>query len=141
MDDAYTHAFFGVVRETQEETGYQLPVHLEHYIVALLAIHIDRPNWEPKESFAESLLQAQTRRNAKELGDTCLFVTGVFPTYGSRRGLKRNYFQNIGKTSYSQVTGELFEDLCSHFDFLSDFIDLSINSPRSQIIIQSRTNY
>jgi hypothetical protein len=140
MNDAFTNAFFGIVREAQENTGYELPVHLEHYVVMVLAIHIDKPNWHPEQSFAEAYLKLKSRRNAKELGDTCLFVSGVFPTFGSNKGLSRSYFQNIGKTSYSQVTGELFSDLSLHFDFLSDFIDVAIHTP-GIINLQSRKDY
>ena len=137
MLDAYTNAFFTVVKETQESTGYELPVHLEHYVVMILAIHIDKPNWQPNESFAEAYLKMNSRSNAKELGDICLFVSGVFPTYGSKKGLPRSYFRNIGKSSYSQVTGELFTDLSLHFDFLSDFINISLSTPT----LRSQTNY
>lgn len=131
MNDAFTNAFFGVVREAQETTGYQLPVHLEHYVVMVLAIHIDKPNWQPEQSFAEAYLKLNNRSNAKELGDTCLFVSGVFPSFGSNKGLSRSYFQNIGKSSYGQLGSELFVDLTNHFDFLSDFINISINSQKS----------
>jgi len=130
MLDAYTDAFFGIVREAQETSGYDLPVHLEHYIVMVLAVHIDKPNWHPENSFAEAYLKIGNRSNAKELGDTCLFVSGVFPSFGSKKGLPRSYFQNIGKTSYSQITGELFTDLSNHFDFLSDFIDISLHTKK-----------
>jgi len=130
MLDAYTDAFFGIVREAQETSGYDLPVHLEHYVVMVLAVHIDKPNWHPENSFAEAYLKIGNRSNAKELGDTCLFVSGVFPSFGSKKGLPRSYFQNIGKTSYSQITGELFTDLSNHFDFLSDFIDISLHTKK-----------
>ena len=132
MKDAFTNAFFGIVREAQENTGYELPVHLEHYIVMVLAIHIDKPNWQPEKSFAEAYLKLNNRSNAKELGDTCLFVSGVFPMFGNKKGLPRSYFQNIGKSSYGQLGSELFVDLTNHFNFLSDFISLSINSPKSR---------
>ena len=132
MKDAFTNAFFGIVREAQENTGYELPVHLEHYIVMVLAIHIDKPNWQPEQSFAEAYLKLNNRSNAKELGDTCLFVSGVFPMFGNKKGLPRSYFQNIGKSSYGQLGSELFVDLTNHFNFLSDFISLSINSPKSR---------
>jgi len=139
MKDAFTNAFFSVVREAQETSGYELPVHLEHYVVMVLAVHIDKPNWHPEQSFAEAYLKLNNRSNAKELGDTCLFVSGVFPNFGSRKGLSRSYFQNIGKTSYSQVSGELFSDLSLHFDFLSDFIDIAVRTPKV-ITLQSQTN-
>jgi len=139
MNDAFTNAFFGIVREAQETSGYELPVHLEHYVVMVLAVHIDKPNWHPENSFAEAYLKINNRSNAKELGDTCLFVSGVFPSFGSNKGLPRSYFQNIGKTSYSQVTGELFNDLSNHFEFLSDFINISLHSKKITNL-QSQTN-
>lgn len=136
MKDAYRLAFYDVVRESQETTGYELPEHLESYVVMLLAHHIDRPDYLPEKSFAEAYLSLERKNNltAKELGDTCLFVTGVFPTYGSRYGLKRKYFQDIGIGSYEKVAevlhGELFIELATHFHFLSDFIDITLRSSK-----------
>jgi hypothetical protein len=61
--------------------------------------------------------------DAKTLGDTCLFVTGIFPNYG----IDVNYYSDIGKTSYSTVAntlnGELFSTLSVHFDIVRDFIN------------------
>ena len=118
MKDAYTNAFYGIIRETQDTHGYELPQHLEAYIVMLLAQHTDRPNFEPTKSFAEQYLQLSSRMDAKTLGDTCLFVTGVFPDY---RKMRRSYYQNIGIGSYSSMHGELFEQLAKHFNFLGNF--------------------
>jgi len=135
MNDAYTNAFFGIVREAQETSGYELPIHLEHYVVMVLAIHIDKPTWHPEKSFAEAYMSISNKSSAKDLGDTCLFVSGVFPSFGSRKGLKRSYFQSIGKNSYNQITGEIFQELSLHFDFLSDFIDLTINTPKTHDLL------
>lgn len=125
MKDAYTNAFYGIIRETQDTHGYELPKHLEAYIVMLLAKHTDRPNFEPTQSFAEQYLQLSSRMDAKTLGDTCLFVTGVFPDY---RKMKRSYYQNIGIGSYASMNGELFEQLSKHFNFLGNFISLSVRT-------------
>ncbi len=130
MKDAYTHAFYGIVRETQDTHGYELPEHLESYVVMLLASYVERPNFLPDNSFAESYLNLSKRMDAKQLGDTCLFVSGVFPTYGKRKGLSKSYYINIGMGSYSTMYGELFEDLATHFNFLSDFIELSTSSSK-----------
>ena len=54
MKDAYTHAFYGIVRETQDTHGYELPEYLESYVVMLLASYVERPNFLPNDSFAES---------------------------------------------------------------------------------------
>lgn len=137
MKDAYRSAFFDIVKETQAKTGYDLPEHLEAYVVMLLAHFVERPDYLPESSFAEAYLSLQRPAglSAKELGDTCLFVTGVFPSYGSKHGLKRNYYQKIGIGSYEMVAEvmhpDLFTQLATHFEFLSDFIDSVTHSPTS----------
>ena len=50
MNDAYRVAFYDVVKETQAKTGYELPEHLEAYVVMLLAYYIDRPEYLPEKS-------------------------------------------------------------------------------------------
>ena len=127
MRDVYQTAFFEVVRETQESTGLTLPNEIECYVVMLLAAHLDKNDFLPKKSFAESYLTIAKSRNAKELGDTCLFVSGVFPGYGDS-----NYITHIGRSSYGQITTlnhELFESLSTHFVFLRDFISVSTTKP------------
>ena len=136
MKDAYRLAFYDVVKETQAKTGYELPEDLEAYVVMLLAFHIDRPDYLPEKSFAEAYLSLRrpAGMSAKELGDTCLFVTGMFPSYGIKHGLKRQYFQDIGIGSYEMVAEvmhtELFSQLATHFNFLSDFIEVTVNSSK-----------
>ena len=136
MIDAYRLAFYDVIKETQAKTGYELPEHLEAYVVMLLAYNIDRPDFLPEKSFAEAYLKLERPgdMSAKELGDTCLFVTGVFPTYGRKHGLDRKYYQNIGIGSYEIVaevmSPDLFSQLATHFNFLSDFIEISTSSSK-----------
>jgi len=132
MKDAYVNAFHGVVKETQATTGLELPENLEAYIVMLLASNMDKPNFLPERSFAEAYLKLRNPANysAKELGDTCLFVSGVFPTYGKKHGLSKSYYQGIGISSYDMISevlnGELFSQLAFHFCFLSEFIECAV---------------
>jgi len=135
--DNYFNAFYDIVKETQETSGYSLPIDLESYIVMLLSHHIDKPNWLPEKSFAEAYLRlSDSKRPAKELGDACLFLTGVFPQYAQVRN-KRRYYQDIGASSYvvagELLPGDLFELLSTHFIFLSDFIELTIHSSKNDI--------
>ena len=142
MKTEYTNAFFDVVRETKETHGYDLPVELESYIVFLLASHLDRPDFLPKNTFAEAYLKLERpyTQNAKQLGDTCLFVTGVFPSYGRDKGLNMSYYSNIGKSSYSMASEylniDLFDNLSTHFDVLREFIDISINKHKRPYIFK-----
>jgi len=123
MQDEYVSAFYDVVQETRQHTGIELPETIEHYVVVLLASHIDKSNFLPSHSFAKSFLQLKQASDAKTLGDTCLFVTGIFPDYG----IDIDYYSDIGKTSYSTVAntlnGELFSTLSVHFDIVRDFIN------------------
>ena len=136
MNDAYTSALFDVVKDTSVKYGYDLPEPIEAYVVMLLATHVDRPDFLPKDAFGTTLLQLKTSAEAKELGDTCLFVAGVFPSIGERKGLSRRYYQDIGSSSYEMVAGdrhpELFNTLATHFNFLSEFIEVTVHSSKLQ---------
>ena len=57
MKDEYTSAFFDIVKEASETTGYQLPLEIESYVVMLLADKIDNPNFLPKTTFAQELFE------------------------------------------------------------------------------------
>ena len=133
MNDAYRTALFDVVKDTSAKCGYDLPEPIEAYVVMLLANYVDKPDFLP-DAFGTTLLQLKTSSEAKQLGDTCLFVAGVFPTIGERKGLKRRYYQDIGSTSYGIVAEvqnpELFSTLATHFNFLSAFIEVTVNSSK-----------
>ena len=133
MNDAYTSALFDVVKETSATRGYDLPEPIEVYVVMLLANFVDKPDFLP-DTFAQAYLTIKTTSQAKDLGDTCLFVAGVFPSIGERKGLGRRYYQDIGSSSYEIVAGEkhpeLFNTLATHFNFLSDFIEVAVNTSK-----------
>jgi len=136
MKDAYTSAFYDIVRETRANTGYELPEHIEVYLVMLLSHNTDRPNFLPETSFAELFLTANTPRKKKEFADTCLFVSGVFPYIGEKRGINRSYYRDMGTTSYEMLSEswqpELFLQLAQHFDFLSGFIETVFDNKLSR---------
>jgi hypothetical protein len=135
MKDEYTSAFYDIIREAQSNTGFDLPTEIEAYIVMLLSSKIDKANFLPKKTFAEEFLKLQKpyKQNAKELGDTCLFLTGVFPEYG----IGVRYYSDIGKTSYTLVQknlhGDLFYTLATRFDFISNFINIAVRQKNSPI--------
>ena len=137
MDDSYASAFYDIVKETQSKTGYELPIDVESYVVMLLASFIKRPDFLPEKSFAQCYLtlQEQNKYDAKTLGDTCLFVRGVFPNYGKKYGINKNYYSRIGISSYESVSEvlqpALFSQLASHFNFLGDFIQMSVKTNSS----------
>ena len=134
MNDAYTSALFDVVKKTSATRGYDLPEPIEAYIVMLLASYVDKPDFLPEDSFGQTLLRIKHPTQAKHLADTCLFVTGAFPEYGQKHGINRRYYQDIGSTSYEIVAEvqnpELFNTLATHFNFLSNFIEVTVNTSK-----------
>ena len=128
MKDEYITAFHDVIKETTESYGYTIPVDVEAYIVMLLSSFVERPDFLPKPSFAEQYLQLarQDPYHAKDLGDICLFVTGVLPDYGTKAGLRPDYFISIGQGSYyvasHRLNTNLFTVLCQNFDLLSNIL-------------------
>ena len=126
MQDAYVTAFTELVSNTRTETGVELPMLVEHYVVALLADHVDKNTFLPERSFAESLMTIRNSRTAKELGDTCLFVTGVFPNYG----IDRDYYISIGQSAYTRIDTELFNTVSVNFATISDFINVCVRGNR-----------
>ena len=122
MKDEYISAMYSVVKETSNDTGVDLPIDIEQYIVALLASKLDKPYFI-KSTFAESYLRIKNHRHAKDLADNCLFITGIFPSYG----MNVRYYSDIGKTSYHIVSestnNELFVTLGTHFDFVRSFLN------------------
>jgi hypothetical protein len=134
MNDEYTSALFDVVKESSATRGYDLPEPIEADIVMLLASYVDKPDFLPEQTFGQMFFKLKTTDEAKNLGDTCLFVAGVFPSIGERHGINRRYYQDIGSTSYEMVAGarhpELFNTLATHFNFLSEFIETTIHSSK-----------
>jgi len=144
MRDEYFVPMNELIVSTKAETGYELPEDIEVYISALLASFIDKPNFLPERSFAEAymILNRRDYMNAKQLGDTCLFLSGVFPKYGKRYGLNKTYYRKIGSNSYDiasdMLQQEVLQKLARHFDFVANFIHMSTRAkPDLRIINES----
>ncbi len=142
MKDEYVTAFHDVIKETTETHGYTVPVDVEAYLVMLLSNYVERNEFLPQTSFAEQHLKL-THNNpyhAKELGDVCLIVTGVFPRYGNRAGLGPEYFQNIGRNSYHvasiKLNTELFSVLCKNFPLVSDILNSATGNHKTQSLVK-----
>lgn len=127
MHDAYHSTFARIVNDTREQTGIELPMHIEHYVVCLLAKHIDTTDFLPKPTFVQALYSIRSATDAKLLGDACLFTSGVFPKYKQTR-----YVIDIGSSAYANIHTDLFSDLSEHFAYVANFIDVTVNQAQSQ---------
>ena len=118
----YYSAWFEIVDHTKKKYGWPIPVYISQYMSAVLANYVDKPDWQPQPSWAETLLTLHTAQAAKMLGDQALFASSVFPTLLERRGINEQYFYQIGRTSYSQaasINQELFLTMAQHFEYLA----------------------
>ena len=67
----------GLVRETVQRTGIELPVHLELYITELMAQYVDGVDLDSSETFATQYLGAVTQTQCKTVGDRALMIYGL----------------------------------------------------------------
>jgi hypothetical protein len=136
IEPVYYQAWFEVIDQAKHQYGWPIPMHIEQYLSAVLANYVDKPNWEPQPSWAETLLSLQTARAAKVLGDQALFAAAIFPTMLVSKGINQDYFYNIGRMSYSQaesINYQLFNTLSRNFEFLAQCLHHSLQTaPRVQ---------
>jgi len=107
----YVSAFFDIVKETEEQTGFEMPEPVEAYIVFLLADRVEKNTIIPDPSFAERYLELYHSKEPEEIrifADDCLFFTSLCPNYGVKRGLDMDYFCTLGISSY-YTYGDLTE--------------------------------
>lgn len=125
-DDQYTEMFQDLARSAGHQTGLYLPNHIELYCVLLLADHMRRGDWEPRPSFAECFMTITTADSAREFGDECLFICGVFPEYAERRGMTISYYEGLGQSAYLRASRtlnpDLFDTLARHFSTVRRWI-------------------
>lgn len=137
MRDEYITIFHGLVTDATEKYGYCIPEEAQAYLTMLLSYYTERSDFLPTPTFAEAYLELNPNntQKAKQLGDTCLFVCGVFPNYGAKRGLGVRYYSEIGKGSYSMAgqsaNFDLFNTLSAQFEVFADLLNVvTYNSDR-----------
>lgn len=126
--------FQELVKEHEYETGFEMPLSLEAYIVDLLTDRLNRVEIIPQPSFAERYLQLHqtpTVSAMKDYADSALFFCSIMPEYGRRRGLSMDYYATLGISTYYSA-GDLAPDprytqLGNWFYHLQKFLNSAIN--------------
>lgn len=116
--------FKQILTDTNELHGWTIPKYVVEYESRILAERLDKPNWQPKDSYAEQYMRVRTTRDALHLANVCFFTRTVFPELLERRGIKDTYFVSMGQSCYDRV----FKDCASltiqimrdHFEFLAE---------------------
>ena len=122
IEPVYYKTWFDVLDQAKNKYQWEIPLYIEQYMSAVLANYIDKPDWQPANSWAETLLSLQSASAAKMLGDQALFAAAVFPTFLEYKGISEKYFYDIGTTSYrraSTINQALFGTMSENFKFFS----------------------
>ena len=116
IEPVYRQAMQGLVRETRDRTGIELPVHLELYVTELMARYVDGVDLDSSETFATQYLSAVTQTQCKTVGDRALMIYGWFPDRHRHQGVHTEYYSVIGRAAYQRCTAEIFMLLSRRFD-------------------------
>lgn len=116
MKDIYVEKFTQVIEETWLEAGIYAPHMLRLYVAGVLADHVERTDFF-SEPFGIRYMQIDNAWSAKDLGDNCLVLVGMFPGY---RGMDDAYYTRIGQGAYSAAAAATQSLI---FDLMSDNFD------------------
>jgi hypothetical protein len=114
----------------------------EHYLVALLERFAKpAPGWDSRPlalEYLESLHTTRPHRCAKlkHVGDTALFLSGMFMEHLERRAVSTTYYMTLGRIAYHQLAtlapsdteerGDVFAEIAQRFpDFVRVLSEIS----------------
>ena len=123
-----TEFFRELVREAMQAQGVRSPEETEFYLVSLLARHLRTHGGLLDKPHALAYLEAEAGappesvQRYKMVGDTALFVAGLFVECLERTVVQPSYYVSLGQLAYRRVseTGasrvrEMFDALATQF--------------------------
>ncbi len=126
-----TEFFRDLIQNAAQTQEVDLSEGAEHYLVRLLE-HFARPSpdWNRRPlalEFLESFGVAESQRAGKlrQVGDTALFLSGIFMEYLENRIVSADYYISLGSSAYAHLattsngpaarTRRLFGEMADHF--------------------------
>jgi len=86
--------------------------------------HVNRPDWQPKPSYAEQFMTMRTVKQAMLLGNECWFARAVFPDMMKKRGVNSSYYVAMGTSCFDRVltanNNPTVRKLRDHFEFTAE---------------------
>lgn len=117
MKDVYVEKFSAVLDSVHTFRVYPK---IKVYMSVLLADHVEKTDFFV-EPFGLRYMSLTSSSTAKELGDNCLVIAGIFPGY---RCMPNRYYVEIGSGSYSMAANEtgseIFGSLAENFDIFCE---------------------
>ena len=140
-----TASWQSLVLEAQAASHIELTEDLQSYLVFLLMRYAENTLLNEKPiaiDFLETLHQRGKiqQTHLREVGDTCLIVSGFFPGFEETRLVQINYFVGMGQGAYSSLShlsqktyAQLFHELSAGFvsmmDVLQTMREMSSDTP------------
>jgi hypothetical protein len=138
LTDFFRELLRGAMRTHEVESSEPT----EHYLVTLLERFAKPPpGWDSRPlalDYLESAHTAHADRVAKlkHVGDTALFLSGVFMEHLERRTVSTSYYMSLGRIAYHQLAGlapsdrasraDVFAEIAAHFpDFVRVLSEIS----------------
>jgi hypothetical protein len=135
MLDGNPHAinlFRQLLEENWDKSNFRCPMHVKDYIVRILVEKLEKPDWEPKKSFAISYLEVKNPAQSLILGNTCFFARAVFPNKGGKKGMGGKYYVELGQGCYSHVLTYSYlpavETLRDHFEYCAEMTFIALHN-------------
>jgi hypothetical protein len=123
-----------LIQDATNMTDHQLDETLEAYLVFLLSRYTRDQSLGHQVQALQYLQQvlesrSQRRETLQNVGDQCLLTSGLFPARASRRRVPVQYYVDLGRTAYddlsrlvNQAWSEVFERLAEGFVVLMDVL-------------------
>lgn len=136
-----------LVADAGRQAQHELDEELESYLVFTLLRFMRRPHAISKVVAFEYLLAMDSRSGEKRLilrdiGDQCLLVSGLYPELAKRRLVASEYFIDMGRNAYDELSGlmhagasSLYRQLAEAFYYLRDVL-YAIRCMQSNIQLQ-----
>lgn len=113
-----------VLEECCERQGWVMPIDVIDYCAHVLYDHVNRPDWQPKPSYAEQFMTMRTVKQAMLLGNECWFARAVFPDMMKKRGVNSSYYVAMGTSCFDRVltanNNPTVRKLRDHFEFTAE---------------------
>lgn len=131
--------WYDMIHDAEASCSINLKEELESYLVFLMIRYTNRPEIANQIIASEFLnsfdLTIKKREIAlRDVGDTCLVFSGLFPKLAEKRLVKISYFVHMGESAYiaiSQASNDLYSKLANQFVSLMDVLQsLRANSNR-----------
>lgn len=121
-----TEFFRGLVRDAMEAQRFESVEETEYYLVALLEAHVRTQGGLLDEPLAVTYLEAEAGapsesfQRYKKVGDTALFVSGLFVDCLERTVVQPTYYVELGQLAYRRLSEIGTERVREMFDVLAN---------------------